>query len=159
MKCQSCGKKQATIKYSENIDGAKQELHLCVDCAKKFGITGFNELFVPMFVNLPEYDELLGLQCKNCGYRLEDYSRTGLFGCPECYNTFVDTLDELFYKIHGKNRHVKIEQNINDNNLNDKSKKDEILELREKLQHLVEEEKYEEAAVIRDKIKELERGN
>ena len=153
MKCQSCGKREATVKYIENVNGISHELHLCVNCAKKLGISDFSDLFMPMFINLPEYEEIPSLQCKNCGYRLEDYSRTGLFGCPECYKTFVDALDELFLKIHGKNRHIK----INDKKVTTKDKKEkEIIDLKKKLQELVDEEKYEEAAVIRDKIKELE---
>ena len=108
MKCQSCGKKEATVKYYEDINGKKQELHFCMDCAKKLGVTDFANLLSPMFVTIPDYKYEDELYCKNCGYRLEDYARTGMFGCPECYNTFEDSLDELFYKLHGKNRHVKI---------------------------------------------------
>lgn len=153
MKCQSCGKKEATVKYYEDINGKKQELHFCMDCAKKLGVTDFANLLSPMFVTIPDYKHEDELYCKNCGYRLEDYARTGMFGCPECYNTFEDSLDELFYKLHGKNRHVKINK-IKKIDLGNKDEK--IEDLKFKLQELVKEEKYEEAAVVRDKIKELE---
>ena len=156
MKCQSCGKRKATVKYFDEINGKKNELLLCVNCAKKLGISGFNELFVPMFTSIPEYANLFSKQCKNCGYRLEDYSRTGLLGCPECYTTFESTLDELFYKIHGQNRHVKIAKRKKDTEeiLNEK-----IGELKERLHDLVLEERYEEAAILRDEIKKLKEGN
>lgn len=154
MKCQSCGKKEATVKYYENINGSKKELHLCSDCANKLGITHFSDIFSPMFVSIPDYIDDEIVKCGKCGYTLDDYTKTGLFGCPECYNTFNENLDELFLKIHGKNRHVK------QNKFNEKTKTikkvDQVEELKEKIQELIKEEKYEEAAVIRDKIKKLE---
>lgn len=160
MKCQSCGKKEATVKYYENINGVKKELHFCSDCASKLGFAHFPDIFSPMFVSIPDYFEEEELRCPKCNYTLDDYTKTGLFGCPECYNTFSDNLDELFLKIHGKNRHVKV-KNIDNANKNEKKKKttkgDKLQELKDKLQELIKEEKYEKAAVIRDKIREIEK--
>lgn len=154
MKCQSCGKREATVKYYENINGSKKELHLCTDCANKLGVTHFTDIFSPMFVSIPDYIDDEVVRCEKCGYTLDDYSKTGQFGCPECYNTFNENLDELFLKIHGKNRHVKLDE-TKEKNKTDK-KTDEIDQLKEKIQELIKKEKYEEAAVIRDKIKKIE---
>lgn len=154
MKCQSCGKKQATVKYYENINGSKKELHLCSECANKLGFTHFPDIFSPMFVSIPNYIDDEVVKCEKCGYTLDDYTKTGLFGCPECYNTFNKNLDELFLKIHGKNRHIKLDKSKVKFKANEKT--DELEELREKIQELIKEEKYEEAAVIRDKIRKLE---
>ena len=159
MKCQSCGKKEATVKYYENINGVKKELHFCSECASKLGFAHFPDIFSPMFVSIPDYLEEEELKCPSCGYTLDDYTKTGLFGCPECYNTFRDNLDELFLKIHGKNRHVKRKikkltaKKDNEDNI---TKEDKIEKLKEQLKMLINEEKYEEAAIIRDKIKEIE---
>lgn len=157
MKCQSCGKKEATVKYYENINGVEKEQHFCQECASKLGFPHFQNIFSPMFVSIPDYMERKELACEKCGYTLSDYTKTGLFGCPECYHTFHHTLDELFLKLHGKNRHVKekrkeAKQNQKNGILNSMD------ELKEKLRKLVEEERYEEAAIIRDEIKKLERG-
>lgn len=154
MKCQSCGKKEATVKYYENINGAKKELHICSDCANKLGFAHFPDIFSPMFVSIPDYIDDEVLECEKCGYTLDDYTKTGLFGCPECYNTFNESLDELFLKIHGKNRHVKLDKTKSKDKI--ENKKYKIEELKEQIQQLIKEEKYEEAAVIRDKIKKLE---
>lgn len=156
MKCQSCGKREATVRYKENINGKKHEIFLCSNCAEKMGVTDLSNIFSPMFVSIPEFfDEPSQKRCKTCGYTLEDYSKTGMFGCEDCYNTFEDTLDELFLKFHGKNRHIKLGKkkvkSKEDNNLK------EIEELEEQIQELIEAERYEEAAVVRDKIKELKR--
>lgn len=159
MKCQSCGKREACVRYKENINGKKNEYFLCEVCANKMGINDFSDIFSPMFVSIPEVfgkAELpKSLICSKCGYTLEDYSKTGMFGCEHCYSTFEDTLDELFLKFHGKNRHIKIEKG--NKTKKKKEKKENIEELKEEIQKLVEEEKYEEAAVVRDKIKRLEK--
>ena len=155
MKCQSCGKREATVRYKENINGKKQEVYLCTTCADKMGFTDFSNIFSPMFVSIPEFFEKpVKQKCKTCGYTLDDYSKTGMFGCEDCYITFTDTLDELFMKLHGKNRHIKLRKNKVKSKENNIQK--EIEELKEYIKDLIEAEKYEEAAVIRDKIKELE---
>lgn len=158
MKCQSCGKKEATVKYMENINGNKQELHFCYDCAKKLGFVNFSNIFSPLFVTIPEIESMDTKKCGKCGYTFDDYVKTGLFGCPDCYNAFEDRLDDLLLKLHGKNKHIKLEpKKINKLNIKkSETKEDKIEALKEKINLLIKEEKYEEAAIIRDKIKELE---
>ena len=34
MKCEKCGKNEASYFYRENINGRRRELHLCEDCAR-----------------------------------------------------------------------------------------------------------------------------
>ena len=168
MRCQSCGKKEATVKYSENINGEKQELHFCFDCAKKLGFVDFSNIFSPVFFNFSNKELKENLKCKICGNTYDDYANTGLFGCANCYSVFEDKLDELFLKLHGNNRHFELlepkKYNLNIKNQIDKNdikqsnlKSEETLEeLKEKIKKLIKEENYEQAAVIRDKIKNIE---
>ena len=174
MKCQSCGKREATVRYMENINGNKQEMHLCVDCAKKLGFADFSNMFSPIFTSIPSFFEDFNLieeeKCKSCGCTFEDYANTGLFGCPDCYDTFSDKLDQIFLKLHGKNRHLRLNQSNTQNDIakKEKVKKNknvtkiksqnaELLSLKEELKELIKKEEYEKAAVVRDKIKELEK--
>ena len=39
MKCEHCGKNDATFYYKSNINGKISEVHLCPDCAEKLGYT------------------------------------------------------------------------------------------------------------------------
>ena len=64
MKCEHCGKKEATFYYKSNINGKVTEHRLCADCAKEMGYVndleksftnfsasmfgGFDDLFKPM---------------------------------------------------------------------------------------------------------------
>ena len=151
MKCQSCGKKDATFKYTEDINGSKCEIYFCLDCVKKFNYLDESNLFKPLFTNDISYDNIICSYCKNCGYRFEDYIRTSLFGCNLCYDTFCDNIDEILLKIQGKNRHIHI--------LDKEYSKKHILERKkELLQSLIDEERYEEAATIRDEIKNVDKG-
>lgn len=45
MKCERCGKNDATFYYKSNINGRVTEKHLCRDCARELGYT---ESFRPM---------------------------------------------------------------------------------------------------------------
>lgn len=156
MKCSNCGKNIATITYKQNINGEVTNLNLCESCAHKLGIfNSFENIFSPMILDM-DYILPEEIKCKNCGYTLSKYKSTGLFGCDNCYNTFKNEIDNILLKIQGKNRHV---GNLNKAKSNTSSKeKNEIQELKEKLQQLIKEEKFEEAAIIRDEIKKLEKG-
>lgn len=156
MKCSNCGKNTATITYKQNINGEVTNLNLCESCAHKLGIfNSFENIFSPMILDM-DYILPEEIKCKNCGYTLSKYKSTGLFGCDNCYNTFKNEIDNILLKIQGKNRHV---GNLNKAKSNTSSKeKNEVQELKEKLQQLIKEEKFEEAAVIRDEIKKLEKG-
>ena len=59
MKCQNCGVRDASVRYSQNINGRKAEVCLCSECANELGIlnnlsSGFDfgfEKFNNMFSN------------------------------------------------------------------------------------------------------------
>lgn len=151
MKCSKCGKNNANITYNQNINGEVTNLNLCEECAHKLGIfNSFDDIFSPMVLDL-DYILPEEIKCKKCGYTLSKYRNSGLFGCDSCYDTFKNEIDSILLKLQGKNRNVqKLESNKNDKPESQEEK------LRKKLEQLVKDEKFEEAAVIRDKIKKLE---
>jgi protein arginine kinase activator len=83
-----------------------------------------------------------------------DIKQTGKLGCSQCYKAFDTELEPTLRRIHGNSRHVgKIP-------LRGGQKaflKKELDQLKSKLQQSVKEEKYEQAAEIRDQIKLLEK--
>ena len=40
MKCEKCGKNEATMYYKETINGVTREMHLCPECAQKENLGG-----------------------------------------------------------------------------------------------------------------------
>ena len=171
MKCQSCKKEEATIKYYENINGEKREIMLCGSCAKKLNLIDFPNMLSYFFSTYPKElleNEYTKKVCDKCSYTFDDYLKTGLFGCPNCYSAFNDRIDTLLNKIHGKNRHINTESKTQENNvkktyMNIKDKNHninissiiDISKLKNLLNLSIKEEKYEDAAKIRDRIKEL----
>ncbi len=75
MKCQNCGKRDATVHLTEIKDKKKVEMHLCDQCAEEKGITHKQH-----FANISELLQTLGatdasrkkpkvpsVKCPNCG--------------------------------------------------------------------------------------------
>ena len=178
MLCENCGKKEANVKYTEVINGDKKEMHLCEECSKKLGIDElhFNmpSLDFPNFFGdllsdyeendfLPNFIKEKQLKCDKCGMTFEEFTNMGKFGCDECYSVFSNKIDTMLKNIHGDNRHIgrigKISAKNNINlNSEDKTeyKNNKVDELKEKLKQLIKDEKYEEAAIVRDEIRREE---
>ena len=78
----------------------------------------------------------------------------GRLGCSECYNSFRKYLMPLLKRIHGSSRHYgKIPLAI----VMPAQGKPELAELKTKLEKAIRDEEFEEAARIRDALKELEK--
>ena len=174
MLCDNCGKREANVRYSENINGAKRELNLCEDCSQKLGIGNmdfsmpidFSSFFGEFMEDfgtsqfMPLFDEVKNLKCNECGYTFEDIASTGKLGCANCYDVFESKLDLIIKRIQGSNTHIGRIGKISDNVINPKTsntiyKKEELNEvskLKEDLKQAIKEEKYEEAAKLRDEI-------
>ncbi len=179
MLCDNCGKREANVRYSENINGRKKELNLCEECSKKLGITNmdfsmpidFSSFFGEFMEDFstPEFMPLLNdiktLKCEQCGYTFDDIVNTGRLGCGHCYDVFEERLDPILKHIQGANRHVGRTGKIGDavNNEKPTIKNDEnekkLNTLQEKLKKAIKEERYEDAAKIRDEIQDEQKNN
>lgn len=162
MLCDNCKKREASVIYEENINGEKKKLNLCGLCSQKLGLTTSNfmdNMLVSFFEDPLElgYEKKKEDKCPICSYTFSDYLNTGLFGCPSCYNTFETKIAPILKKLHGKSYHVKEDNKNVDKIINkeNKSSLNEIDKLKQELELVIAKEEYEKAAVIRDKIKEL----
>ncbi|GGE56728.1 protein-arginine kinase activator protein [Pullulanibacillus camelliae] len=169
MECQECHIRPATLHFTKIINGHKTEVHLCEECAREKGeimagsnafsihnlLSGLLNFEQPMEANggSHEHDPL---QCPKCGLTYNEFTRIGKFGCDECYKTFDEKLNPILRKVHsGNTAHIgKIPRRMG----KDISARRKILDLKDRLQELVEKEEFEEAAKTRDLIRELERG-
>jgi protein arginine kinase activator len=161
MLCQVCNKNNATVHYTKIINGEIEELHLCDKCAMnnnefEFDSTfSFHKLLTGLIDILQggtvkEEDDII---CSSCGLSYSKFKQTGKFGCPHCYDNFKTKLLPLFKGIHGHSEHIgKIPKRANKNII----KRKEIGKLRKELDELVNKEAFEKAALVRDKIKQLE---
>ena len=95
------------------------------------------------------------LRCETCGFSFEDIARTGLPGCPDCYRVFTVKLRPTIGKIHGR---AVFKGKAPEKYDSPKVNGSEIAVLREQLQKAVEAEDYETAALLRDRIRQLQKG-
>jgi protein arginine kinase activator len=161
MLCGICGKNQATVHLTEIIDDQMNELHLCEECARQKSAQmdtqfGLSDILAGLAeFEKPEVDkEVTTLKCPNCKLTYADFRKIGRLGCGECYVAFKKYLAPLLRRIHGSSQHfgkfpVKVGRVI--------KKRLDLQELRNSLQKAIADEAFEEAAKLRDQIKELER--
>ena len=161
MLCDNCKNREANVRYEENINGEKKKLNLCGLCSQKLGLTSssFMDNMLFSFFDEPlglEYEKVKEEKCPECSYTFSDYANTGLFGCPACYSAFQSKLEPILKKLHGKSYHINQELNSEkkDISVEEKSTK-ELYKLKQELDMAIKKEEYEKAAIIRDKIKEL----
>ena len=124
-------------------------------------------------------DGKVKLRCK-CGWSDVDFRTTGYLGCSSCYNTFANSLSPLLRRIHGNNKHIGkkpakvtvkekfIEKEADaaaekefENAVKKKADKEadaenKVKKLKEDLARAIREERYEDAAKMRDELKKIE---
>lgn len=160
MLCEKCGKNNATTHIRSVVNGVVREMNLCGYCAAKEGYhdlahNSLAQMLASMFGDaLAANSAVAARRCECCGASFSDIAENGRVGCSECYNTFYDDLLPYLKRVHGATEHVG--KRPNKAQLTVAPSEDSIQSLRDKLSTLVREEKFEEAAVIRDKIKKME---
>jgi protein arginine kinase activator len=159
MKCQRCPK-QATLHITEVLgEDRYDEVHLCEDCAKKYLYEPQKQAAAKASDSPAAGEEVASANgtptCEACGISYLEFRNHGRFGCPHDYDAFKAELLPLLESIHGDTRHVgKTPRRLP----RTQGAQVELTTLRRRLQQLVTEENYEEAARVRDRIKELEQG-
>lgn len=165
MKCDFCNKK-ATVFLTQLIEGQMKKVCLCDDCAKERGVTdptGFS-LADLLLGGLPggpgtakEAPATVtpgsGKRCPTCGFTLDDLKRVRRFGCSDCYATFRDEVSQMVRGMHKGTSHIgKVPEGL----MALQFRHQRIEELRSRLDQAITSESYEEAAGIRDEIRNLD---
>jgi protein arginine kinase activator len=157
MLCDICHKNIATVHLTEIINDKVIEVHICQKCTKLKTEELKNQLSLSDFLSgLVEKEEVRrkpSLVCPLCKLTFNEFRKKGRLGCSNCYKMFKEQLLPLFRKIHGSTQHVgKFPKSVEDRILIERK----IGQLREMLARAIKLEEYEEAARLRDKIKQLE---
>ena len=134
---------------------------------------------------LPSFTKTGVLQCDNCGMTYNEFVDNGKLGCSQCYDVFANVLDPVLKSIHASSTHVgrrsrltssdkkkvaedvqkahkkvngenfKTKQNAEKTTHRENSKEAKIEKLNAELKAAIKEERYEDAAKIRDEIKKM----
>lgn len=185
--CSSCQKAPATIVLMD-LDGGSvsSQQHLCSPCAEKLGVV---QPKAPMKMSAELLEDLLGSVqgkaarqrresgCAGCGLTVQQFKNTGRLGCPRCYETFRTDLVPLLQRVHESSQHKGRLPGVLQPTTQTptpparepaarkapaaktKSKTDELVVLRKRLEDAVRGERYEEAASLRDALRKAEEGD
>ncbi|MFA5431090.1 MAG: UvrB/UvrC motif-containing protein [Candidatus Omnitrophota bacterium] len=163
MLCDICGKNQATVHLTEIVDDQMSELHLCEECARNKSAQmeqqfGLSDILAGMadFDKPQKAAETVSLKCPNCGLTYAEFKKIGRLGCGDCYAAFRQYLAPLLKRIHGSVRHSGKFPVNQEQRTEQPRAKNELQELRRRLLKAVEREDFEEAAGLRDRIREME---
>src|SRR5947207_8926218 len=159
MKCQKCTK-AATLHITEVLsDDQFEELHLCEECAHKYlyepqqKVLGGKSSAAAPAEEGEEISSLNQRECPICGIKFVEFRNSGRLGCPHDYQEFREELLPLLENIHGETRHLgKTPRRLPQT----KQAQSELVQLRKQLHQAVTREAYEEAAQLRDRIRQLE---
>lgn len=165
MLCDKCGKNQATVHYKQVINGVMQEEHLCEECAGGFG--GFGTLDLNKLFSAAAKPRRAGQTCPVCGMSYAEFKESGRLGCAACYGSFAEEVKPLIRRYHGDRLHKgKLKrpllyqaadgQPLSSPEGELAAKTYEKLALQKQLAELVEAERFEEAAKVRDQLRDVE---
>lgn len=183
MICSKCKKNEATVHYERYINDKSLKMDLCGSCAKAMGI-GFSsphikwggEFFGPTieFPTMPplvsqlfsalsqlpqsHVSEIAPSACPKCRWNLDKFQATGKMGCPSCYDHFRKETNTILTEIHGTATYTgtKIPALPQTPKPKTRPAKESKAQLIKQLEKAVKEERYEDAAKLRDLIRALE---
>ena len=156
-KCQFCDN-PATVHLTELVKRKKRELSLCEACAQKHNL-------IPDAPN-PQIDlkALLGLlvgaeptqeappACPDCGLTYPEFKAVGRLGCAHDYDAFRPLLAPLLERIHRRTEHKgKVPAAFRE-----QARAAELRSLTVQMAAAARDENYEEAARLRDLIRQKE---
>lgn len=183
MLCERCKIREANIRYTEVVNGVKNEHNLCTQCAQATELGHYAAFFDGEFPLNKLLSGILGMEaggeqedaneagkvvCPTCGTSYNEFVNNSCFGCADCYSMFDLLIGESIRNLQGSDSHVgkrprrENETADGDQVLNpataDLPVTEQLVILDSKLKEAVKNEEYELAAKYRDEIKSLREG-
>ena len=161
MLCEYCQQHEATIHLSQMVNGQTRELHVCEECAEESGMNVQSVMSIPEVLfgmgqdipKLPDEGPAGAKSCPHCHMRARDFKKHARLGCSRCYETFEAELSPMLAAMHKGVRHVgkvpaSLRKGVERGIL--------VVHLKAQLDAAVKAENYEEAARLRDQLREME---
>ena len=161
MLCSNCSAKDANFHYKYMKNGNITELHLCSECAKELGYIKNNDQmfnfsnFFGDFFSVPKFSGAApeSASCSNCGTNFDSIRKTGFVGCEKCYDFFARPIEVMLSKLQPSTVHKGKLSGADGKKI---ERENTLKSLKDELKRAIIDEKYEQAAVLRDKIREIE---
>ncbi len=168
MICEKCKLNQARIHIVKIFQGKKVSMNLCEKCALLYeniiidpsGGKNINNFVSSLFEAIHGNQSIAAkgirpIKCDKCGLTLDGFRESGRLGCSNCYEDFRENVEAVLEKVQAKNFHI---GKIPERSGGELKMKNEILCLKKKLKDRIKKEEFEEAALLRDKIRVLEKS-
>lgn len=161
--CEDCGLREARFRFTEVDTGGRRSLLLCERCGEGRGVPVMEsqggrldtrEIWDEIVQRLAQRgEEENSLACPDCGLTFGSFERQGLLGCPRCYQTFMGDMTRLLKEYHGDSKHRGKMPRLFGRRIDLRHR---ILGLKENIQISVNNERFEEAARLRDEMRDIE---
>ena len=154
MKCHHC-ESQATVHLTQIINGQMHKMDLCEVCAQEKGVTNPDNLSIGSLLSEDQSKVGAGsasMTCESCGTTHQDFKKGGRLGCEACYHVFRPVLEPLLDGMHAGIKHL---GKVPSRTVIKKGEQENEELLRSQLKQAVEDENYEKAAELRDRLKKL----
>lgn len=168
MQCDHCGQRPATVHQTMIVNGHKTEHHLCEVCARQQG-KGEGTFAFPNLSIHQLLSSFLGQdpfggtavaprtreepRCTHCGMTYSEFADSGKLGCSQCYEQLDPHLTPLIKRIQGTTQHTGKAPKRTGGLVR---KRRELAQLKQQLTVAVDQEQFEEAARLRDRIRAME---
>jgi protein arginine kinase activator len=156
-KCQFCDN-PATVELTEMVKRKKRVMFLCEACAQKHNLTPDSpspqinlKALLELFVGTPTETEPVPT-CPACGMQYPEFKAAGRLGCAADYDAFRPQLEPLLERIHRNTAHAgKVPSAFRK-----QARAAEVVSLKADMAAAAKAEDYEEAARLRDLIRQKE---
>ncbi len=169
--------KEAIVFLTQIVEGKMTKANLCDQCSKDKGVTDPTGFQLADFLigaagqgkSKVETGQDDALACPACGFTRAHLKKIGRLGCPECYQTFGPDLDNMLRAMHKGTRHIgKIPGKLPAPSVPSAvtttvmvappkvSARKRLAELKEAIERAVADERYEDAARLRDEMRDME---
>ncbi|MGI5869412.1 MAG: hypothetical protein ACOX9C_08220 [Kiritimatiellia bacterium] len=161
MKCEICKVNAASRSIQRNVDGASRELFVCDSCARTSPHAGASP------ASLTDVLFSLGMQvgggqvvednvCPVCGMARNEVREKRRLGCPKCYDVFeTDIRTFISSQQPGEPRHGASDGGAAADGAAADGADDDADKLKRQLAQAIEEERYEDASRLVERIRGL----
>jgi protein arginine kinase activator len=176
--CEGCGEDPVTHEvFKDPLTGEFNEHHFCANCPKAQGLIGHPENAdkLPHQVAVVRVSAAGLGPCVSCGMTFARFRETGRLGCPSCYDHFESAVGPMIARAQeGATHHVgklpkralscasgEASGEVGKRSLKDvlglaEERARKVASLRDQLRSALSSERYEQAALIRDQIEQLQ---
>ncbi len=160
--CDLCRQAPAALQLMEQRGTETRKISICASCAAQRGIQQQNGQIT---FNLPSLMAAMAAvhapgerpasdACPGCGLTAAQFQETGRLGCARCFEVFEALVSQVVKRAQAGTSH----RGLAPQRLGPALERAHLEELKRRLKEAVKAEKYEEAARLRDRIREAERN-